>query len=193
MIQNRSLCERYHPNEVWKIVRKYDASSSVTCQNTFPSSNLVNNFAPCNRVVTSSIVSTRQRSRWITLLRYLGSKHIRSFPFFLVTMTMKLTQALGLLTSSIKSCFSRSSNAYFTCSISATCTQRCTCLTGSTVRITLMWCSPVNCPTPSPIIDEFFVRYRYRYMCLLLHIDSCPMSKVTVELGVPGMKVYKQS
>ena len=59
MIQNRSLCERYHPNEVWKIVRKYDASSSVTCQNTFPSSNLVNDFAPCNRVVTSSIVSTR--------------------------------------------------------------------------------------------------------------------------------------
>ena len=99
--------------------------------------------------------------------------HTRRLPFFFATLTMELIQAVGLLTAAINSCFSRSSVTSFTCSLTVTGTRRGAYLTGSTVLLTLICCSPASCPTPSPktlrlgyFLYQLFVRYRY--MCLLL-------------------------
>ena len=71
-------------------------------------------------------------------IKSLGSRHMRSLPFFLGTVTMELIQAVGEVTGVMISCFSRFSKASWTFALSATGTRRGACCTGSMVLSILM-------------------------------------------------------
>ena len=107
---------------------KDDSSSKGTCQNPVRTSSFVKTFAPCS-LVAMSLMAGRGS---------LGSKQIRSLPFFFGTVTMELIHAVGEVTGAMTSCFSRCSKASFTFFLSATGMRRGACCIGSTVLSILM-------------------------------------------------------
>ena len=150
---------RYLPNGVLKVVKNDEASSSLMCQSPFFTSSFEKTFAPCSRVLTSSIVGRGKCFLRTALLRFFGSKQILSCPFGFTTSTIELIQSVGVVTSARMSCSSNCSSLRLTWSLNATGTRRGAYWRGCTSGFKRMLYSPGIWPMrgPNPF-GNFFIR-----------------------------------
>ena len=113
------LVKQYLPNGVLNVVSSW--SSNGICQCPCVAFNFENTLARDSREAISSTVGSRKCSRLMAWFRYFGSRHIRNFPVFgFSTITVELTQSVGLSTFRMTPCFSISSNSTFRRSLIAT-------------------------------------------------------------------------